>query len=281
MARKKIFNLLKVLIIIYCLVGIILYYMQDRFLFHPQKISRGKYDLGMKHELLTIPVSESETVAVVKFPAATSPSKGLVIYFHGNKINVEHYAAFASIFNKAGYEVWMPDYPGFGLSTGEITEQGLYDLGFEVRKMADKKYRSDSIIIYGKSLGSAIASYVAANTKNKMLILESTYYDMPEVMFDFAPLYPTSRMSKYKFPVNSFLQEVKDPVVIFQGTDDWITRFSNAEMLMPALKPGDKFIAIENGSHNDLANFDLYKRSIDSLLNQSSVSDTLSSETLK
>lgn len=279
--RKKIFNIVKILALVYGIVGIALYYLQDRFLFQPTGIKGNKYNLSMQHDMVKIPLSKADTIAIIKFPAATENKKGLLIYFHGNKINVEHYASYAAAFNKAGYDVWMPDYPGFGLSTGEITEQGLMDLGYQVRKMADNNYTPDSIIVYGKSLGSAIASYVAANSENKMLILESTYYNMAEVMSDFAPIYPVSSMSQYDFPVHKYLEDVSEPVIIFQGDADWITRHSNAAELRTVLKDNDRFITIEGGSHNDLADFPLYKTTIDSLLNYNSSSITLAADTLK
>jgi uncharacterized protein len=83
----------------------------------------------------------------------------------------------------------------------------------------------------------------------------------------YAPIYPTDRMSHFKFPVAEYLKEVKVPVTIFHGTADNIIAYSSAEKLKKNLKPGDEFITIENGGHNNLNNFPLYHSKLDSLLN--------------
>jgi alpha-beta hydrolase superfamily lysophospholipase len=62
----------------------------------------------------------------VQFTTPGSVCKGVVLYFHGNKRNIERYASFAPYFTRNNYDVWMIDYPGFGKSTGERTEKILY-----------------------------------------------------------------------------------------------------------------------------------------------------------
>jgi alpha-beta hydrolase superfamily lysophospholipase len=69
----------------------------------------------------------------------------VVIYFHGNKENINRYAKFATNFTKQGYEVWMEDYPGFGKSVGNRNEKVLYQQAEQVYKLAASKYKKDSI----------------------------------------------------------------------------------------------------------------------------------------
>ena len=73
---------------------------------------------------------------MIKFFPADSVRKGVVVYYHGNKENIERYAKFANNFTKHGYEVWMEDYPGFGKTTGERTEKKMYEQALQVQKMA-------------------------------------------------------------------------------------------------------------------------------------------------
>ena len=121
--KRKIFFWLKIIVIIYCSIGIALYYLQDKLLFHPEKLP-SDYTFPFKHPFkeVEIPVNKTDTISLVQFLPESSVKKGLVVYYHGNLQNVQHYESFASLFTARGYEVWMPDYPGYGKSTGEINE---------------------------------------------------------------------------------------------------------------------------------------------------------------
>ena len=203
---------------------------------------------------------------MVKFFPAGSLRKGVVIYFHGNRGNINRYAKFADPFVRNGYEVWMEDYPGFGKSTGERNERILYQQAEQVYKMALSKYPKDSIVIYGKSLGTGIAAYLASVKDCKQLILETPYFSIPDLFGCYAPMFPVSRMITYKIPANEYLQEVKVPITIFHGTDDGVIPYRCAAKLKAVLKPADHFITIENGSHHNLGKFPLFQQKLDSLL---------------
>ena len=267
MKRKIIFRWLKVIIILYSAIGIALYYLQEIFLFHPEKLSAAYvYHFNVPFEEINIPFNKTDTVNMVKFFPKDSVRRGVVLYFHGNKQNIERYAKFAINFTSLGYEVWMEDYPGFGKSVGERTEKKLYEEAVQVQKMALGKYGKDSIILYGKSLGTGIAAYVASVTDCKRLILETPYYSIPALFSYYAPIYPTTAMSTYKIPVNEYLQEVKYPVTIFHGTDDGVIPYRYAVKLKAVLKPTDEFITIEKGTHHNLNDFKLFHQKLDSLL---------------
>lgn len=265
--KKKIFRWIKIILLIYASIGIVLFYLQDKFLFHPQKLAPDyQFKFDGKFEEMNIAFNEEDTMNLIKFFPEKIPSKGVVIYYHGNMKNVEHYAAFVKPFTKNGYEVWMEDYPSFGKSTGEITEKKLYDQAFQVKKMADAKFGTDSIIIYGKSLGTGIAANVASRTNNKMLILETPYYSIPSLFSSYAFIYPNQIMSNYKIPTYTFLSEVTAPIIIFHGTKDGVIPLRCAKKLMPVLKNSDKFIIVDGATHQDINGKAIYFSVIDSLL---------------
>jgi hypothetical protein len=133
--------------------------------------------------------------------------------------------------------------------------------------MAASKYGADSIIIYGKSFGTGLASYVASETNNKRLILETPYYSIPSLFSCYAPIYPTSKMANYKIPTNEFLIDVKYPITIFHGTDDGVIPYRNAKRLKGMLKSTDEFVTIDKGNHHNLNDFELFRKKLDSLLN--------------
>jgi pimeloyl-ACP methyl ester carboxylesterase len=162
--------------------------------------------------------------------------------------------------------VWIPDYPGFGKTTGELTENRLYELARLTYTLARGKYKQDSIIIYGKSLGTGIAAQLASKIKCRRLILETPYYSIPDLFSVYAPVYPTRSMSHFKIPTAEYLSSVTAPVTIFHGTEDGVIPYGRASRLRSVLKSGDEFITIEKGTHNNLNSFPLFHHVLDSLL---------------
>lgn len=258
---------LKVIVLFYCTIGIALYYLQDYFLFHPTVVERNiHWWFDVPFEEADLAFNETDTINFVKFFPKDSVRKGVVLYFHGNKENIGRYEKFADNFTRHGFEVWMEDYPGFGRSVGKRTEKILYQQAEQLYKLAATKYSKDSIIIYGKSFGTGIASYLACVEPSHRLILETPYYSIPELFSCYAPIYPTTRMAHYKLPTNEYLLETKCPVTIFHGTNDGVIPYRCAKKLMEVLKPGDEFITIEKGTHQNLNDFPLFHQKLDSLL---------------
>jgi alpha-beta hydrolase superfamily lysophospholipase len=265
--KKIIFRWLKVVVLIYCLIGIAIYYLQDKVLFHPQPLEAGhQYQFSFPYKEVNLPYSQNSTINIIQFPANRAQPKGVVLYFHGNKKNIERYAKFAPMFTTHGYDVWMMDYPGFGKSTGTFSEQMLYKWALIFYKLAQAHYSKDSIIIYGKSMGSGIAAQLATLRDCKALILEAPYYSFPSIVGSWLPVYPVNKMIHFKLPTWQYLKEITNPVVIFHGTDDYTIPYRNAKKLKPFLKPHDEFVTIEDGHHNDLSEFPLFKQKLDSLL---------------
>jgi uncharacterized protein len=265
--KKIIFRWLKAIVLIYCTLGICIYYLQEKILFHPKEVKPDyNYNFPYIYKEVNLPVTIHVTMNIIQFVPKDTPVKGVVLYFHGNRDNVSWYAHFAPNFTKNNYEVWMIDYPGFGKSTGEFSEDQLYKWSLIFYKLARARFAKDSIIIYGKSMGTGIAAQLASVRDCKKLILETPYYNLPSVMGTHFPIYPVQTMIRFKIPTYKYLPNVTAPVTIFHGNNDWIIPHSNSNRLRPFLKPNDEFITIEGGSHNDLATFPLYQQKLDSLL---------------
>lgn len=264
--RKRLFRWIKVILMAYGIIGIAIYYLQDYILFHPQALKKSEhYDFKEPHKDINIPFDEQSNLNIVEFTTGQAP-KGVVLYYHGNRKNISWYARFAQDFTKNNYEVWMIDYPGYGKSTGPFSEQRLYEYSEQLYKLARSRFSKDSIIVYGKSMGTGLAAYVASKRDCKALILETPYYSMTSLARHYMPVYPVGRMIHYKIPTYQYLKEVIAPVTIFHGTADWVIPYGNAEKLQSSLKAGDQFITIEGGSHNDLDHFPLFRQKLDSLL---------------
>ncbi|MBC7511626.1 MAG: alpha/beta fold hydrolase [Ferruginibacter sp.] len=265
--KSKIVKWLKVLVFIYAFIGIALFFLQDFFLFHPVKLDRNyRYQFNVPFEEVDIPFNKKDTINLVKFFPVDSIRRGVVIYFHGNKGNINRFAKFAANFTIHGYEVWMEDYPGFGKSIGERNENLLYQQAEEIYTIAANKFTTNQIIIFGKSFGTGIAAYVASVKNCKQLILETPYYSIPYLFACYAPVYPTGSIATYKIPSYQYLQQVKVPITIFHGTDDGVIPYGCAAKLKTVLKKTDEFITIENGTHYNLNDFRLFHQKLDSLL---------------
>jgi pimeloyl-ACP methyl ester carboxylesterase len=264
--KKRILKALKILLITYLLVGLAVYWLQDRILFHPVSLRPGyKYNFQQPHRDVTMQLDSATLINVIEFTTRDTV-KGVVLYFHGNKKNISWYARYADNFTKRGYEVWMIDYPGYGKSIGRFTEQDLYRYADALYQLAQKRFKSQTILVFGKSMGTGIATQLASTHPCQQLILETPYYSFTSLGKHYLPIYPVSWLLHYKMPTYQFLPSVKVPVTIFHGTDDWVIPYHNALRLKPLLKSTDAFITIPNGGHNDLNNFPLFQRKLDSLL---------------
>lgn len=263
---RIIFRWVKVVILLYCSTGIIFYYLQDKLLLHPQALPNNYvYHFNHPFNEINIDINKNETINMIQF-LPKSPRRGVLLYFHGNMQNINHYAARADLFTSYGYEVWMPDYPGFGKSRGNLTEAKLYNLAHIIYKLARSKIGQDSIIVYGRSFGTGIAAELGSQYKCKLLVLETPYFSIPDLAATYAPIYPMESMCMLKLPTYLYLRSVSAPVIIFHGTDDGLIPYRSASKLKKELKAGDKFVTILNGTHNDLPNFTLYRNTVDSLL---------------
>lgn len=265
--RRKLYRISIIVTLVYCSVGIALYHLQEKLLFHPVPLDPDfKFSFDIPFREFNIAMNETDTLNMIQFSPSGSAPRGAIIYFHGNRGNITRYEEEARMFLDLGYEVWMPDYPTFGKTTGSLTEENVYRQAKEVYKLVHSKFSAESIIVYGRSLGSGVASYIAAKEKCARLILETPYYSIPDLMSCYAPVYPTGRMARFKFPVGEYLEEVEAPVLIFQGTEDGTVPYRCAAKLKSKLKPGDEFVTIENGAHNNLIEFQLFHRTLAAVL---------------
>lgn len=263
---KKFWKWFKISALIYIMIGTALYFLQDKFIFHPKKLPADyQYRFDVPFRQIDLPVTEEKNISIVQFTVPDNVRKGIVLYFHGNRENINRYAPYAKNFTRNNYEVWMIDYPGYGKSTGKRKESFLYEDALTFYKMANNKIAADSIIIYGKSLGTGIASHLASVRDCKRLILETPYYNMDALAKHYFFMYPVIPMTKYSFPTNQNFEYIKAPVTIFHGTKDKVIPYKHAKRLA-AIKKGTELVTIDKGRHNNLNDFPLFQHKLDSLL---------------
>jgi len=251
-------------VVLYLVIGIGLYLFQDKLLFHPEPVPLSyHYNFDQPYEEFNLPFRDGN-LNILRFRPG-SAVKGCVLYFHGNMSNVERYRQDPEKFLRNGYEVWMMDYPGFGKSTGARSEEAIYEQALALYQLVIKSGGADHPVIYGKSIGTGVAAFLATRINAKALILETPYYSIPSLAGYYAPLYPVSLLNKYSFPVNRYLSNLNMPVTIFHGTDDGTVPYAQSLKLKKE-NTGINLITIPGGGHNNLGSFPFYQEKMDSLL---------------
>lgn len=267
MKRITLIFYIKIALLVYALVGSVLFILQDHLLFHPESVeSNHHYGFNQPFEESVIPLDATTKFHVVHFTVPDSIQKGVVLYFHGNRKNIGHYAEFAKNFTRNNYEVWMIDYPGFGKSRGELTEENLYEGALQLYMLAKLNFKPSQIILYGKSMGTGIATQLASIRDCKQLILETPYYSMESLLGRYLFMYPLSKLLHFKLPSNEYIQKVTAPITIFHGTDDGVIAYGNAKRLTTHFKKMDEFITIQGGTHLNLNRFKIMQNKLDFLL---------------
>jgi len=262
--RQRVQRVLLALVAIYFIGGAVLYFTQDHLLFHPKPLPKEyKFSFQPSFQEANI-LFNNNNVNIIKFKPAHQ-RKGVVLFYHGNMGNVEHYRQYPSIFLRNEYEIWMIDYPGFGKTTGKLTEKLLDSEALLMYDLAAKQISADSITIYGKSIGTGVASFVASKKNCRILILETPYYSIPSLAKNYFPIYPVNLMIKYSFPIHTYLKNIKCPITIFHGTGDEVISYKHSLRLKNDNKKIE-LISIQNGKHNDLSRYDLFQKKLDSLL---------------
>lgn len=259
---KKIARVLFFLVLTYIVVGLSFYFLQDKFIFQGAPLEKKfSYTFNESFTEHFIPMSDGIVVNALHFKSTTSP-KGLILYFHGNADNLSRWGNYASDFTKLGYDVLMMDYRGYGKSEGAPTEQLLYQDAQELLQWTNKNIEYDRLVIYGRSLGAAVASHLAAGANPYKLILETPFDEIRNVAHPV--FYPIIRLAPQRFVFSNreHLKSVKAPVLIIHGTADWIVPLSSAEKLKPFLKAGDEFITIEEAGHYNLNEYPEFHQAI-------------------
>lgn len=267
MTKRGVWRGAKIILSLWGLLGIILYYTQDHFIWHPVRLAAPNAFEGQPHAELNIAYDRETTLNLVDCKAVDRPpdslAKGIVLFFHDNRHDLDGYSRMAPAFTRNGYEFLVWDYPGFGKSTGEMGEQKLYDYALAIYKLARSRWAPSAIILYGQGIGCGIAAQLADIRDCRRLVLESPFYSLTSVMYHYLPVYPWGRMLHYHFPVYSHLPAVTAPVNVFATTSGSPYPYGNALRLKPLLKPG-AFITLEG--QTDPQTNPLFREKLDSLL---------------
>lgn len=240
--------------------------MQEKLLFLPSVLEQDyQFQFNYNFEELHFKTEDGATLNAIHFKIENP--KGVILYFHGNAGDLSRWGTIAEFFVEKKYNVLIMDYRTYGKSTGKLSEDVLYSDAQLFYNYLKKDYPENKITLYGRSLGTGIATYVASKNKPKQLILETPYYSMVDVGRSRFPFLPVKMLLKYEFPTHEFIKDVTCPITMIHGTDDKVVPYTSAEKLFTTTqKENVTLITIDGGYHNNLINFKGYHELIEKLL---------------
>lgn len=174
----------------------------------------------------------------------------VLMFFHGNTRNISHCMDSLALFHRLGFSVMLFDYRGYGESEGSPAEDGTYldaQAAWEYL-LRERGLAPDDIVVLGRSLGAAIASWLAARHPPRALVIESTFTSLPDVAADHHPWLPARVLARYRYPVAEHLARIRCPVLIVHSRADEIVPFHHAERLL-GIAPGPKELLEIEGMH--------------------------------
>lgn len=263
--------MLKVLLLIAVACGFavfIFYYQQEFLIFYPEHLpSEYRYSFPGHFEELMWDV---DGVKINALHFKVDRPKGVILYFHGNAGSLRTWGDVAVDFTSRGYDVVIPDYRGYGKSTGKIRcEDMLHNDAAVAYRYLEEHYVENEVVLYGRSLGSGLAVHLAKSSKPRLLILESPFFNFRDVAQFHYPFLPHSffkRILKYQIRSDVWIPDVKCPVYLIHGTKDGVVPYESSIKLLKLIKTNGQLITIEGGSHNDLSEFRVYQDQLDQIL---------------
>lgn len=256
----------------FCLVSILgcslMYFKQESLIFCPEALPAGfPFSFSGRFEELAWPV-EGAVISALHFKA--EQPRGAVLYFHGNAGSLRSWGAIAPDFTGRGYDVLIPDYRGFGKSTGRIRSEKILLRDAEAAyERLREVYPENRIILYGRSVGTGLAVYLAAANRPRMVILESPYYSFLDLAAYHYPLIPRPLLRlllRYPLRTDQWIAKVECPIYLFHGERDEIIPHASSVRLLPLIRSERMLTTIPSGGHNDLGEHDLYQRKLDQIL---------------
>ncbi|MHC1729036.1 MAG: alpha/beta hydrolase [Syntrophobacteraceae bacterium] len=235
------------ILVVFC-VG--LYVFQSHLVYFPDRtLAATPHDIGLRYETVSLETRDGVKLSAW-FVQAEKP-RGVVLFCHGNGGNISHRLENIRIFNQMNLSALLFDYRGFGQSEGKPTEAGTYqDASAAWEYLLQKKnIAPERIILYGESLGGAIAAWLARERDPAALVLASAFISVPELASKLYPFLPVKLLSRFSYDTKAYLKNVHCPLLIVHSPDDEIVPYAHGRALYDAAKGSGEFLEIR-GDHN-------------------------------
>lgn len=249
---------LKVFAVFYIAFAMVLFFAQGRFLFPAPK--GGEPPMLPNVTSVDIQTEDGEVLNAWYGPA-TRETCPTILFFHGNGSRVDlDWWRYRRVLDR-GFGILALSYRGYGHSTGKPSEKGM-------RRDADAAWawleseanlQPGEIVIHGHSLGSGVATQLAARQTPKALVLESPFYSLASVAQKHAPFLPVHLLIRHKFNSHDFISEVDAPILMVHGTEDRVVPMDQSERLFESAGQPKRRELISGGDHNTLVRDGLYE----------------------
>lgn len=231
---------------------------QERLLFYPVQLPQdfAFSKPGVVERQINVP---GATLSALHFRQANA--RGLIFFLHGNAGNLDVWLPSTEFYRRADYDLFMLDYRGFGKSTGHIQSEA--QLHADVRAAWDAiapEYTGQPIVIYGRSLGSGLATKLASEVEAAQLVLVSAYSSFVQLGRDHFPWVP-SFATRYPMRTDEWLKNVAEPVLLIHGAQDRLVSLQHAEALK-AGHPSAELLVLPEAGHDDVHSFPRYTDSL-------------------
>ncbi|SES74618.1 hypothetical protein SAMN05216326_10321 [Nitrosomonas marina] len=250
---KALLNLLMLLGCGYGVIVLLIFFMQSHLVYFPhigREMIATPGQIGLSYETVEIITDDGETLHGWFVPAPDAT--GTVLFLHGNAGNISHRLDYLTMFRAFGLNTLIFDYRGYGKSSGTPSESGTYadaDAAWQYLT-GIKGVRPDRVVLYGESLGGAIAARLAADNNPAILVLASTFTSVPDLAETIYPFLPVRLIARFEYNTLAYLKSVSCPVFVAHSPDDDIVPFSHGQRLYQAAAEPKHFLALSDG-HND------------------------------
>jgi pimeloyl-ACP methyl ester carboxylesterase len=232
-----------------------LWWGQERLLFHPLPLpAEHRFRIADDVHETWVDVPGARLNALhLRLPKPD----GVVFFLHGNAGNLERWFVNVDFYRKANLDLFMLDYRGFGKSTGRIeSEAQLEDDVRAAWTQVAPAYAGKKRVVYGRSLGSGLATALAAEAQPDLTILVSPYSSMVQLA---AEKYPWVPAAVLRYPLRSdlMLPRVKGRVVLAHGDLDTLIPLQHSQRLQ-ALAPTAELLLVPGAEHGNVHSFKVY-----------------------
>ena len=251
---RTLVSILTIAVGIYLLLALMIYLFQDRMVFLSnlpgRALEASPGDIGLDYENVSLTTSDNERLHGWYIPA-TNP-RGVLLFFHGNAGNISHRLDSIKIFHELGLDTLIIDYRGYGQSTGKASEQGTY---LDAQAAWDylvntRGIPTDRIIIFGRSLGGAIGTWLGAQNTPAAVIIESSFSSGVDIARRLYPFLPVHLLTRLQYPVADYASQLNCPVLVVHSRHDEIIPFTMGQAIYAAVKQDKQFLELR-GDHNN------------------------------
>jgi pimeloyl-ACP methyl ester carboxylesterase len=255
-------HFLLLLLIGLLLLAIIIRWQEPSMIYYPMReVDLTPDQTGLKFEDVWLTTSDHLKIHGWYLPSIVTNSPA-VLFLHGNAGNVSHRLEKLSVFHSLGVATLIIDYRGYGRSDAcQPDEQGTYRDAQAAYDWLTKHH--NQIILYGESLGTAIAIDLACKAQVGGVIIEEPFTSIAEVGQKMFPFLPVRLIAKTKYDTLGKMPNLRAPLLILHSHDDELFPLNHAERLLAAA-PAPKRLVELRGSHNDAfaVSADIYRHAL-------------------